>query len=108
MIQKWEKFVAKLKDDSAKVLKDELKALILNAKDDKNDFLNRQGEKLELYLNQLAGGHITLEQFEGYVMDIRDLTELRALKMSVAAKAGAQRFAKGVTQLILKGLVALL
>jgi hypothetical protein len=79
----------------------------MSAKDDKNEFINRQAEKLELYLNQLAAGRITIEQFEGYVTDIRDLTELRALKMSVAGKASAQRFVKGITELVLKGLVAM-
>ena len=107
MTEKWEKFVAKLKDDSAKLLKEELKTLILNAKEDKNEFITRQGEKLELYLNQLAAGRITVDQFEGYVSDIRDLTEMRALKMSVAGKASAQRLVKGITELVLKGLVAM-
>ncbi len=39
--------------------------------------------------NQLAEGAITKEQFEGYVADIRDLTTMQSLKMTVAAKASA-------------------
>lgn len=88
--------------------KDELKNLVKNAKADSEDFIKRQGAKLERYLNQLAAGQITKDQFEGYVRDIRDLTEMQALKMSVAGKASAQRLANGISNLIIDGLLALI
>jgi len=108
MSAKWEKFLDNLEDEAATLLKDELKTLILNAQDDSNAFVQRQGEKLELYLNQLGEGAITKEQFEGYVTDIRDLTKMRSVKMSVASKARAQRFVKGITKIVIKGLMAAL
>ena len=108
MSVKWEEFLDNLQDDVATSIKDDLRALIMTAQDDSNAFIQRQGEKLELYLNQLAEGAITKEQFEGYVTDIRDLTKMQSVKMSVAGKARAQRLAKGITKLVIKGLMAAL
>ena len=104
----WEKFFDLLKSDEAKSLKGELISLINLAKTDTEAFLKEQGEKLELYLIQLAEGQITKEQFEGYVQDIHELTKSQALKMSVARKARAQRFAKDIANLVLKRLLALI
>lgn len=108
MSANWEDFVNNLKDGAAGLLKTELSGLITNAKADSEAFIRRQGEKLELYLNELANGQITKEQFEGYVSDIRDLTEMQALKMSVAAKASAQRLVEGITDLVINGLMAMI
>ena len=108
MSSKWEEFIDNIKDTTGRLAKDELKNLVKNAKSDSEDFIKRQGEKLELYMNQLAGGQITKEQFEGYVLDIKDLAEMQALKMSVAAKARAQNLAMGVTNIVLDGLLKLI
>ena len=51
---------------------------------------------------------MTKAQFEGYVLDIRDLTEMQSLKMSVSARARAQNFAKGITALVINGLLTLI
>lgn len=108
MSTKWEEFIDNLGNESAALLKDELRTLITTAKDDSHAFIQRQGEKLELYLNQLADGSITKEQFKGYVTDIKDLTKIQSLKMSVAGKASAQRIVKGITKLIINGLMAMI
>ena len=107
MSANWEDFVSNLKDGAGSLLRMELSDLITNAKGDSDAFIKRQGEKLELYLNQLANGQITKEQFQGYVCDIRDLTEMHALKMSVAGKASAQRLVDGVIKLVINGLIAM-
>jgi hypothetical protein len=108
MNSKWEEFIDNIKDTTGKLAKDELKNLVKDAKSDSEDFIKRQGEKLELYLNQLASGQITKEQCEGYLIDLRDLAEMQALKMSVAAKARAQSLAMGVTNIVLNGLIKLI
>ncbi len=108
MSSRWEEFVDHLKDDTGKLAKAELKDLIRTAKNDSELFLREQGIKLDRYLNQLALSQITKGQFEGYMRDIQDLTEMQALKMSVAAKARAQRLVQGVTDLIINGLLALI
>jgi hypothetical protein len=33
-------------------------------------------DRVEVYLDQLANGKITIEQFKGYLDDIKDLTEM--------------------------------
>ncbi len=104
----WEDWLDRLKDDSGKLAKDELKNLVSDAKADSEEFIQRQGEKLEIYLNQLAMGLITKEQFEGYVGDIRDLSVMQTLKMKVEARARAQSLANGITKLIIDRLLALI
>jgi hypothetical protein len=70
--------------------------------------VKEQGGKLERYLNQLAAGQITKEEFELLVKDLKDLTEMRALELQVAAKASAQRLVAGTTKLIIEGLAKLI
>lgn len=107
MASNWEVFIDNLNDDAGKLAKDELKGLVKAAKNDSEAFIKRQGEKLERYLDQLAAGAITKDQFKEYVEDIRDLTVMEKLKMSVAAKASAQRLADGITSLVIDGLLSL-
>jgi len=104
----WEDFIDNLKDDAGKLAKNELKDLVKTAKGDSEEFIKEQGYKLELYLSQLAAGQVTKEQFEGYVLDIKDLTEMKALQLSVAAKARAQRIVNGIPNLIIDGLISLI
>ena len=108
MPKKWETFVDDLKDTAGVLAKAELESLVFEAKADRNEFIKKQGVKLERYLNQLASGKITEEQFLSYMEDIRDLTKMQALKMRVAAKASAQRLAAGIEKLIINGLMRLL
>jgi hypothetical protein len=104
----WKDFIDGLKDDAGILAKDELKNLITDSKKDTEIFIKRQSEKMELYLTQLAEGKVTKEQFQGYVLDIRDLTEIQALKLSVGAKARAQRFAEQIAKLVLDSLMKLI
>lgn len=104
----WQKFIDDLRDTGGQLASEELKDLVAGAKGDSEGFIRRQGEKLELYLDQLARGAITKAQFEGYVLDIQDLTEMRSLKMSVSARARAHHFAKGITALVINGLLTLI
>lgn len=108
MPEQWEAFVDHLKDSAGLLAKEELKRLITDAKGDSSQFIQKQGMKLERYLNQLAAAEITKEAFEGYVEDLRALTEMQSLKMRVAAKASAQRFCKGIEETIFNGLLELL
>ncbi|MBI3989503.1 MAG: hypothetical protein HY347_07785 [candidate division NC10 bacterium] len=107
MPSQWETFVDTLIAGGKQIAKDELKILISLSKEDANDFIRSQGEKLERYLDLLAAGQITKEEFELLVKDLKDLTEMRALELQVAAKASAQRLVAGVTKLIIEGLLKL-
>lgn len=104
----WHKLIDDLRNTGSQIAAEELKDLVAGAKGDTEVFIKRQGEKLELYLDQLARGAITKAQFEGYVLDIQDLTEMQSLKMSVSARARAHHFAKGITALVINGLLTLI
>jgi hypothetical protein len=104
----WEDFINNLKDDAGILAKTELIDLVKGAKNDSEEFLKAQGVKIERYLKQLANGQITKKKFEGYMFDIKILTEEQALKMAVAAKARAQRLAIGIANLILDKLISLI
>lgn len=108
MPSNWETFIDNLKDGAGVLAKDELKNLVNTAKTDSDAFIKSQGQQLELYLSQLAAGQITKDQFEEYILDMKDLTEMEALKMSVAAKASAQRLVDGITNLVINGLLTLI
>ncbi len=108
MPEPWEIFIDSLRDSAGVLAKEELKALVANAKADSNQFVRKQAIKLERYLNQLATGEITKEEFEGTLEDLRTLTEMQSLKMKVAAKASAQRLCRGMEEIILNGLMKLL
>ncbi len=104
----WEDFIEGVVDDAGLLVKDEVNDLLKSAKEDSEEFLRRQGEKIENYLNQLAGGKISKEQLEGYLIDIKDLTEMHALRLSLAGRARAQRLADGITNIIIGRLLALI
>lgn len=108
MAKTWRQFIRGLRDDLGILAKEELIDFINETKVDSNAFIRRQGEKLELYLTQLATKKITRKQFQGYILDIRDLTKMQARKMRVRAKARAQRLVKNIQTLILNTLLDLL
>ena len=108
MSSSWEDLLDTLKNGSAAILKGELRSLLETTKADSEEFVQRQARKLERYLNQLAAGVITREQFEGYVLDLKALTAMEALRMSVAGRASAQRLADGIGKLVIDGLLKLL
>jgi len=103
----WERFIDSIRDDAGQLAKEELKLLIRDAVSDSDRFLQEQGRKMERYLTQLASDEITKEQFEGYMEDLRILTQMQARKMKVAAKARAQRLAQGIVDLVIDGLLVL-
>ncbi len=104
----WQEFIDSLKDEIGILAKEELRDLIKETKKDKNSFIKRQGEKLELYLSQLAEKKITKEQFKGYILDIIDLTRIQARKMKTRAKARAQRLVRNIRKLIINALLELI
>jgi hypothetical protein len=101
----WENFIDNIADPAGKLAKTELKGLIRDYRKDASGFLRRQGRKMQRYITQLARGEITPAEFRQYMEDIRDLTEMEKVRMSVAGKARAQRLVEGITELVINGLV---
>jgi hypothetical protein len=106
MANQWEEFFQEIVDGTGELIKDEVKEMLDSARNDSDEFLQRQAEKIVKYLNQLAMGKINKRQIEGYLMDIKALTEMHVLQLSVAARARAQRLTRGISELIVKRLLA--
>lgn len=104
----WKDFVNNLKEEAGSLAKSELIGLVTSTKTDADEFVRKQAEKVERYLNQLALGDITKEDFVQNMKNIQKLNEMQALKLSVAAKASAQRLTLGIQSLILDNLLKLI
>jgi len=104
----WQDFIDALKDEGRTLAKDDLKALVASAKDDRDVLIQRQGRKLERYLSQLAAGMITTEEFSGYAKDLVTLTMMESAALAQEAQTRAHRLAMGIADLVLKGLLSLL
>ena len=108
MGSQWEDFLSDIRDEAGELLKAEIINLVEQAKNDTETFLQQQGNKIEKYLNQLAAGKITKKQFAAYLKDITALTEMHTLRLSVEARARAQRMVLGITELLINRLLGLL
>jgi hypothetical protein len=108
MGRNWEDFIDGIKDQTGALAKGELKNLVTWARTEQEAFIKKQAVDLERYLTELANAEITKKQFEGYMRDMKRLTRLQALQMSVAGKAAAQRLVEGIQKLIIDGLLALI
>ena len=104
----WEDLFEGLKGDLVNETKEEVANLLGWAKSDTSDFVRAQGLKIEGYLNQLADGAITKDQFAGYMRDQERLLKMQKLKLQAAEKASAQRLIKGITKEILDRLLKLI
>ncbi len=103
MATAWEKYVEKLKN-ADKDLKDGLKSLIKSAKEDAEGFLNVQGEYIEMYLDQLAKGEITKDQFKDNVKFINDVIEMEKPHLDPSVVPNLQRMQENISKVILEGL----
>jgi hypothetical protein len=101
-------FIDGLVDDTKKLAKDELKNLVETAKKDNSDFVRLQAENLERWTVMLAESDLTPKGYKLLVEKMEVLTQLEVIKLNVQAKASAQRFSQGVTDLVVKGLFALI
>ncbi|MDO8264030.1 MAG: hypothetical protein Q8J90_04780 [Gallionella sp.] len=107
-MSKFTDFIDSLVDESKKLAKDELKALVASAKKDKSDFVRLQAENLERWTVMLADKDITPAGYKLLVKKMEVLTQLEVIKLKVEAKASAQRLATGIQDLVIKALFALI
>lgn len=95
--------------DKGKILaKDELKQLVVNAKKDQSDFVRLQAENLERWTVLLAQHDLTPKGYKILVKKMEVLTQLEIIKLTVEAKASAQRLADGIQKLVIDSLFALI
>lgn len=107
-MSKFTDFINGLVDESKTLAKEELKKLVSNAKKDKSDFVRLQAENLERWTVLLAEGDLTVKGYKKLVKKMEVLTQLEVIKLSVSAKASAQRLAEGIQRLVVDSLFALI
>lgn len=101
-------FIDALIKDGSAFAKDELKALLKEARDDNRLFIRHMGELTEEFIKLRALNQINNSEFEELMKDVVDLNNMQYQKLSAEAKARAQRIATGLTDLVLKSLLALI
>ena len=101
-------FIDSLLKDGKTFAKDELKALLTEAKEDNRLFIKHMGELTEEFIKLRALNQITNDEFEELMKDVVDLNKMQFRKLSVAAKARAQKIANGLIDLVLNSLLTLI
>lgn len=104
----FDQFIDNLKDEGQQLAKIELKNLLLTAKQDSSDFVRLQAENLERWTLMLANGDLSAQGYKKLVAKMEVLADLEKIKLSVQAKASAQRLAEGIQTLVVKGLFTLI
>jgi hypothetical protein len=104
----WHDFIDTLEDGGKTLAKEELKELVASATADSDEFIQRQGRKLERYLSLLAAGAISPDEFKQYTRDLATLTLMESSMLAQETQTRAHRLAMQITNLVLKGLLALL
>jgi hypothetical protein len=107
-MSKFTDFIDGISDESGKLAKKELKDLISSSKKNKSDFVRLQAENFERWSVMLLDEDITVKGYKKLIKKMEVLTQLEKIKLSVAAKASAQRLAQGIQDIVVKGLFALI
>jgi hypothetical protein len=107
-MSKFTDYIDGIEDKSSSLAKEELKELILSAKNDESEFVRLQAVNVEHWTVMLAAGQLTPAGFKRLMTNMDVVTELETIKLDVAAKASAQRLADGIQRLVIDGLCKLL
>lgn len=107
-MSKFTDFIDGLKDEGGRLAKAELKELIASAKQEESDFVRLQAANLERWATMLADGDLTPAGFKKLVKKMEILAQLETIRLSVKAKAAAQRLADGIRSYVVKQLFALI
>jgi hypothetical protein len=107
-MSKFTEFVDALQDEAGVLAKKELKDLIVGAKKEESDFVRLQAANLERWVVMLANGELTPAGFKKLVTKMEVLAELETIKLSVKAKASAQRLQGEIKRLVVGQLFKLI
>ena len=107
-MSKFTEFVDALQDEAGILAKKELKDLIASTKKEESDFVRLQAANLERWVVMLADGDLTPAGFKKLVTKMEVLAELEKLRLSVKAKASAQRLQSEVKRLVVNQLFKLI
>lgn len=103
-----EDFLDVLVYDSVDFAKDELVHLVKEAKSDGKVFIKHIGELTEEFVKMRALGQINNDEFKELMEDLLDLNKMQYLKLSASAKVRAERIINGISEMVIKGLLAVI
>ena len=101
-------FLDALLDESVDFARDELKELVKEAKNDNRVFIKHIGDLTEEFIKLRALGQLTNDEFKELMEDVVDLNKMQFHKLSVQAKARAERIANGIRDLVIDSLLSLI
>lgn len=107
-MNQFDQFIDSLQDDTKQLARTELKNLIRTAKQESSAFVRQQAENLERWTVMLANGDLSAQGYKKLVAKMDVLADLESIRLSVQAKAGAQRLAEGIQSMVVKGLFSLI
>jgi len=107
-MSKFTDYIDGFADKTGTLAKEELKELIISARNDKSEFVRLQAVNVEHWIVMLAAGQVTPAGFKRLVAKMDVLTELETIKLEVAAKVSAQRLADGIQKHVIDGLCKLI
>lgn len=96
-----------IKDDSLALVKDELKSLLTQAKDDAIDEIRETGEKIATWLVMRAKGELTDDEFQSLLYARDQLLRQLKIKMEIDARARLERIAVGLVNLVLDKIIGI-
>lgn len=101
-------FLDTLLDETVDFARDELKELVKEAKSDNRVFIKHIGDLSEEFIKLRALGQLTNDEFKELMEDVVDLNKMQFHKLSVQAKARAERISNGIRDLVLNSLMSLI
>lgn len=107
-MSKFTDFVDGVKDEAGILAKKELKDLIASTKKEEFDFVRLQATNLERWVVMLANGELTPDGFKKLVTKMEVVAELETIRLSVKAKASAQRLQGEIKRLVIGQLFKLI
>ncbi len=101
-------FIANVKDDSGKLLKQEIGAFLGWAIDETNLLAKEQKAELENYMLQLAMGEITPKDLQMYMRSFQRQVKAKLLETEISKDAAGQRLINGIQDLVIGNLLTFL
>lgn len=88
--------------------KDELVSFVKEAKSDDEAFIKNIGELTEEFVGMRANGEISNDEFKELMEDLLDLEKMQAHKLNASAKVRAEKIINGISEMAVKGLLAVI
>lgn len=94
--------------DAVGFAKDDFKKLLADAQKDSSQFIKNQAKSLEKYIEELAAGDISKEEFEDLVKGLTALDTMEYHRLSAEVKSRAQELANQMTEMVIDGLLKMI